>query len=438
MKVQMMSVESVKPYVNNPRNNDGGVDAVANSIKEFGWQQPIVVDKDNIIIVGHTRLLAAKKLKLKQVPVVVADSLTPEQVKAYRLADNKTNELTDWDEDLLDEELTSIIDLDMTDFGFTPFDLDGQQKPEKKPNQLNNDFVVPPFSVIDLGAKTVLDRKRLWTNIIKDRGIERDATVYANSFKEAKGYQNNYSMPEVSIMNPVVCEIINRWFLPNDGNKCNTFDCFAGDTEFGFVSSYLGNHFTGIELRQKQADFNQSRVDDYKLDAHYICDDGQKVGQHLDEESQDLLFSCPPYFDLEKYSDNPNDASNQDTYEDFIKILDNAFSAACKCLKNNRFACIVVGNIRDKNGFYYSFVDDIVKIFKNSGLHFYNDIILKTPNGTAPFRARNTMKYRKVVKTHQNLLVFYKGDDFKNLADEYSPIEGLDKVLGVENEGADI
>lgn len=90
MKVQNVSIQDVKPYANNPRDNDGGVDAVANSIKEFGWQQPIVVDKDNVIIVGHTRYKAAKKLGMKEVPVVVADKLSEEQVKAYRLADNKT------------------------------------------------------------------------------------------------------------------------------------------------------------------------------------------------------------------------------------------------------------------------------------------------------------------------------------------------------------
>lgn len=121
MKVQEMSIDEIKPYENNPRINENGVDAVANSIREFGWKQPIVVDKDNIIIVGHTRYLASKQLKLKRVPVIVANDLTPEQVKAYRLADNKTNELTQWDEGLLDVELSEIeqlSDIDMTDFGF--------------------------------------------------------------------------------------------------------------------------------------------------------------------------------------------------------------------------------------------------------------------------------------------------------------------------------
>lgn len=118
MKVQDVSIDKIKPYKNNPRDNEAGIDAVANSIKQFKWQQPIVVDKDNVIIVGHTRYLAAKKLGLKEVPVKVATGLTPEQVKAYRLADNKTGELTSWDDELLGGELNDILDIDMSDFGF--------------------------------------------------------------------------------------------------------------------------------------------------------------------------------------------------------------------------------------------------------------------------------------------------------------------------------
>ena len=118
MKVEAKSIDEIKPYENNPRNNDDAVDAVANSIKEFGWQQPIVVDKDMVIIVGHTRYKAAKKLGMDKVPVVVASSLTPEQVKAYRLADNKVGELADWNLPKLNIELDDINDIDMSDFGF--------------------------------------------------------------------------------------------------------------------------------------------------------------------------------------------------------------------------------------------------------------------------------------------------------------------------------
>lgn len=118
MNIINKPIEEIIPYTNNPRKNKEAVDKVAASIKEFGFQQPIVVDKDNVIIVGHTRLLAARKLKLKTVPVKVAEDLTEEQARAYRLADNKTNEFSLWDDDLLLPELDSIEDIDMSLFGF--------------------------------------------------------------------------------------------------------------------------------------------------------------------------------------------------------------------------------------------------------------------------------------------------------------------------------
>jgi hypothetical protein len=119
MKVEMRATDSIKPYEKNPRKNDKAVDAVASSIKEFGFRQPIVVDKKGIIIVGHTRWKAAKKLGLNKVPVHVAD-LTPEQARAYRLADNKTNTLATWDMELLPIELSALKDMkfDMSVLGF--------------------------------------------------------------------------------------------------------------------------------------------------------------------------------------------------------------------------------------------------------------------------------------------------------------------------------
>lgn len=126
LNIEYVSVDKIKPYENNPRKNDEAVDKVAASIREFGFQQPIVVDKDGVIIVGHTRLKAAKKLKLKEVPVVYAD-LPEEKAKAYRLADNKTNEFSEWDYELLDMELGDI-ELDMEQFGFE-FE-DEEEEPE--------------------------------------------------------------------------------------------------------------------------------------------------------------------------------------------------------------------------------------------------------------------------------------------------------------------
>lgn len=118
LKVEYRKVADLNPYANNPRLNDGAVDAVAASIKEFGFKVPIVVDSDGVIVTGHTRVKAAEKLGLESVPVIVASDLSPEQVKAFRLVDNKTSELAEWDMGKLDIELGEIENIDMNDFGF--------------------------------------------------------------------------------------------------------------------------------------------------------------------------------------------------------------------------------------------------------------------------------------------------------------------------------
>ncbi len=120
MTIKEIKTADLIPYENNPRNNDAAVDAVANSIKQFGFKVPIVIDKDNVIVAGHTRLKAAEKLGLDKVPCIVADDLTEEQIKAFRLADNKTAELAEWDFEKLESELQELADLDveMAQFGF--------------------------------------------------------------------------------------------------------------------------------------------------------------------------------------------------------------------------------------------------------------------------------------------------------------------------------
>lgn len=118
MKIVELPISKIVPYANNPRDNDGAVDAVAASIREFGFKVPIIVDKDNVIVAGHTRIKAAEKLGLSAVPVIRADDLTEEQVNAFRLADNKTSELAEWDFSKLKEELSEIKGIDMAEFGF--------------------------------------------------------------------------------------------------------------------------------------------------------------------------------------------------------------------------------------------------------------------------------------------------------------------------------
>lgn len=118
IKVVEMEIDKLVPYENNPRNNDVAVEKVAASIQNFGFKNPIIIDKNNVIVAGHTRLKAAELLGLETVPVIMADDLTEEQVKAFRLADNKTGELSGWDFSMLEEELDSIRTIDMSEFGF--------------------------------------------------------------------------------------------------------------------------------------------------------------------------------------------------------------------------------------------------------------------------------------------------------------------------------
>lgn len=117
-EIVYLSVDEIIPYENNPRHNEEAIEPVANSIKEFGFLVPVVIDKDNVIVAGHTRILAAKTLDIEKVPCIKADDLTPEQIKAFRLADNQTGSLSSWDILKLEEEINKILDIDMSKFGF--------------------------------------------------------------------------------------------------------------------------------------------------------------------------------------------------------------------------------------------------------------------------------------------------------------------------------
>lgn len=144
MNIKELSISQLHEYDNNPRNNDGAVDAVAESIREFGFKVPIVIDGDNVIICGHTRVKAAQKLGMETVPCIIADDLTPEQIKAFRLADNKTGELAGWDFAKLEEELAALDGFDMSAFGFVQnedvdidsFFEDAGEKKEKEPKRI--------------------------------------------------------------------------------------------------------------------------------------------------------------------------------------------------------------------------------------------------------------------------------------------------------------
>jgi len=403
---KLEKISKIKAHPDNPRViKDVKFKLLVQSIIDFPEmleKRPLGVNEDLQVLGGNMRLRAAKEAGQSEIWIDIAEGWSKEKQNEFIIKDNSGFGEWDW------EALANNWDVeDLNNWGL---DLPPMGQIAEERNTLAETFTVPPFSVLDTRQGYWVDRKKVWKDIINDNGESR-VGVLADK-ESLMGSLND----GVSILDPVLAEIANKWFGIKDGN---TFDCFSGGA-FGFVSDYMGSTFTGIELRQEQVDLNNARLTSKR--SKYICDDGQNVLKHVKEKSQDLLFSCPPYYDLEVYSDLPNDASNQASYEDFLKILDKGFTGAVKCLKDDRFAFIVVGDIRNKEGAYYRFHDHVKDIFTNAGMVLYNEMVLVESLGTLPQRARRYMSSRKIGKCHQNVFVFYKGN-IKNIKSNYDKLE---------------
>ena len=262
---------------------------------------------------------------------------------------------------------------------------------------------MPPLSVFDTKQGYWQKRKKEW----KDIGLQSECGRDANLLKFSKTITANTKLTGTSIFDPMLCEVVYNWYCPNNGI---IFDPFAGGSVRGVVAEMLGRKYIGIDLSQKQVDANQMNADKLGVCPVWHCDDSRNADSYIDDETADLLFSCPPYHNLEKYSNHPLDLSNMN-YADFMEAYKEIIATACKKLKQNRFAVWVVGDIRDAKGVYRDFPGLTKQIFRDNGLQLYNESILLEQYGTAPMRAgKQFTAKRKVVKVHQNVLVFYKGD----------------------------
>lgn len=210
----------------------------------------------------------------------------------------------------------------------------------------------------------------------------------------------------VSCFDPVLAEVIYRWFAPGSGSYI--FDCFAGDDQ-RLRRLQMWPHFYGIELRKEQVAFNEQKAAELNVQAKYIQDDGRNVTEHLGYATQDLLITCPPYYDLEVYSDMESDASARPTYGEFMDIISTAFTRSISCLKKNRFAVVIVSDVRSKDGAYTCFPEDVIGVFCKRGCLLWNDIVYLNNDSHARIRAGQYMSRRKVVRMHQRVLVFYNG-----------------------------
>lgn len=497
----LVQIEDLIPDARNSRKHtEKQISLIAKSIREYGFTNPVLVWKNNQIIAGHARVLAAEQLGVKSVPVRRCDHLSDTQRRALVIADNKLA-LVDfqWDDSILEEELRALhdSDFDLSLTGFDDLELPNFDDENLNPGSsssgstgkmgsLSEKFIIPPFSVLNAREGWWQDRKKAWLSLgIKSevgRGENllkfseqaklggkgygkpkqgRKATAIPgggtgkNSAYMFKGADGKYESPKqkakkggkkkgataiattswvreknlsglgstiadgsgtgTSIFDPVICELAYSWFCPKNGQ---IIDPFAGGSVRGIVASKLRRNYFGIDLRPEQIDANREQAKEIcKGSKHvpkWVTGDSVHLPKLAKNIEADFIFSCPPYADLEVYSDDPADLSTME-YNQFRDVYFDIIGKACAQLKQDRFACFVVGEVRHKKtGHYYDFVGDTVQAFKEAGLEYHNEAILVTAVGSLPIRAgKQFSSTRRFGKTHQNVLVFVKGDPKK-------------------------
>ena len=305
-------------------------------------------------------------------------------------------------------------------------DLFGEPLRPEVTSPVAQKFLVAPFTVLNAREGDWQDRKRAWAELGIKGELGRDAAAYgdisqfqARAVKVANsttgknscmlGITDNGDGGQcvTSIFDPVVCELAYRWFT---GEGAQIIDPFAGGSVRGVVASCLGRKYWGCDLREEQILANRVQGETLCPDntPEWVC--GDSLAELDAAPMADFVFSCPPYGNLEEYSDDPLDLSHM-KHSEFLVAYRAIIAKSCAKLKQDRFACFVVGDFRDKKGNYRNFVSDTIQAFLDAGMNYYNEAILVTSVGSACMRVTKQFESgRKFAKTHQNILVFVKGD----------------------------
>lgn len=372
---------------------------------------------------------------------------------------------TGYDGDALDDLLHSLDDAagngdgngDNGDAEEGNGDAEGDAQATPDPERtggLARRFLIPPFSTLDTRQGYWRERKRQWLSLGLKSEIGRDAQTFditsqgspifdlKNALRDQM--QREPSWDEVaaeaqrrgmhlysgmSVFDPVLTELSYLWFCPPSGT---VLDPFAGGSVRGAVAAALGLQYVGVELRGEQVEANREQWVELeprlKGDAAalptpaWIQGDSLELPNLAGDVKADLIFTCPPYADLEKYSDDPRDISNMD-YDGFLRVYRQIIAHAVAQLRDNRFVVFVVNDVRDKKGLYRGLLSDTIRAIEDAGAAFYNEIVLINAIGSAAVRAGKQFSVgRKVARTHQNVLVFFKGDP-KTIRDNFPDLD---------------
>lgn len=457
----------------NPRViKDDKFNILCRQIEEFPEmmeKRPLVVitNKDGKyeVLGGNMRLAAHKHLKKKKVWIDCADEWTQEKRDKFLILDNLSYGEWDWDglANGWDTEQLQSMGMDIPGVESFAHVQQIEQNQEKDYDEeeeikvhasLSDKFIVPPFSVFDTKQGYWQSRKAEWKSLGIKSEIGRAGNLlgYSETILSAsnpkkqlaevlKGSSPNtanieskipnyYAKKEsgltdaeiikefietsdlsgTSVFDPVLCEISYKWFCIPEGK---VLDPFAGGSVRGIVASKVGLNYTGIDLRAEQVAANMEQVKEICSDAdgkvQYLVGSSENV-ESLTQDKYDLIFTCPPYYDLEQYSDNPQDLSTM-SYEEFDRAYDKIIQKCVEMLVEDSFSVFVVGDVRDKNGMYLDIVGKTIAAHKKAGAELYNSAILLESVGTAGLRAARIFNGgRKLTKVHQNVLVFYKGN----------------------------
>lgn len=290
-------------------------------------------------------------------------------------------------------------------------DMFGESMAPKPTGPVSERFLFPPFTVLDAKSGDWLERKRAWLAVGMRSEVGREEVLCYRGAASANDDAMGAAMQErggaVSIFDPVLCELAYRWFCGGGGQ---VVDPFAGGSVRGIVAAQLGLNYWGCDLRAEQVAANRAQAEAICTDnmPQWVC--GDSMDTLVNAPDADFVFSCPPYGDLEVYSDDPADLSNME-WHTFVAAYKRIILRAVSRLKDDRFACFVVGDFRDPKGFYRDFVSTTIRAFEECGVRLYNEAILATPVGSACMRVTKQFDAsRKMAKTHQNILVFCKGD----------------------------
>lgn len=245
-------------------------------------------------------------------------------------------------------------------------------------------------------------------------------TVEDGEIKTKKGRSHNSN---ASVLDPVACEVILRFFMPKDG--CRVYNPFGGGVQMGFVTGRYGYEYLSSEIRKNQCDANNALCQDF-YNAKWIQSDSST---YEPKQKFDLCFTCPPYYRVEEYLDYDGNSPEGEinslaTYEQFRDTLFSGYKKAIAALNNNCFFVVMTGDSRDKNGAYYGCEAEHELFFKSQGLHIYNRITYLECEFTRLAQAKKTLNYRKFPKREQKILVFFKGD-MSTIKDRFAPIGRL-------------